>query len=115
MKKTFISILVSIYFYLLYIILIISFYLYHIQFIHNVYLIGEEISGFFPEWCPFGQHKRQMTKELMSIIGIIPIIISIVMTIIFNKSNIIIRWVLIILPIILILAVFLLTILNPLK
>jgi len=85
------------------------------MFMHNVYLIGEEISGFFPEWCPFGQHKRQMTKEIMSTIGIIPVIISIVMTIIFNKGNKIIRWVLILLPIILILAVFLLTILNPPK
>ena len=87
MKKTIISILISIYFYLSYIILIISFYLFHLMFMHNVYLIGEEISGFFPEWCPFGQHKRQMTKEIMSTIGIIPVIISIVMTIIFNKVN----------------------------
>jgi hypothetical protein len=115
MKKTIISILISIYFYLSYIILIIFFYLNHFQFIHNVYLIGEDISGFYPEWCPFGQHKRQMTKEMMSTIGIIPIIISIVMTIIFNKCNKIIRWVLILLPVILILAIYLLSILNPLK
>lgn len=115
MKKTIINILISIYFYLSYIILIIIFYLYHFQFIHNVYLVGEDISAYFPEWCPFGQHQRQMTKEMMSTIGFIPIIISIVMTIIFNKVNKIIRWVLILLPIILILSIYLLTILNTLK
>ena len=87
MKKTIFSLLISIYFYLSYIILILFFYINHFQFIHNVYLIGEDISSFLPEWCPFGQHKRQITQEMMSTIGFIPLIISIVMTITINKVN----------------------------
>jgi hypothetical protein len=115
MKKIIITILILFYFYITYISLFTFFYLSHFQLIHNVYIVSNGVEGFFPEWCPFGQHKRQMTKEMMTTIGTIPILISIVMTIIFNKVNKIIRWVLILLPIILILAIYLLTILNPLK
>ena len=115
MKKIIIIILILFYFYITYISLFTFFYLSHFQLIHNVYIVNNGVEGFFPEWCPFGQHKRQMTKEMLTTIGIIPILISIVMTIIFNKGNKIIRWVLILLPIILILAVFLLIILNPIR
>ena len=114
-KKTIINVLLFTYFWVIYSSLLVWFYITHLYLIHHTYIVGNEISSNFPEWCPFGEHKREMSVGIGAFIGTAPFILSIINLVIFNNVNKIIRWILVLLPIIFILALYLLLLLNPLN
>jgi hypothetical protein len=113
MKKTIINLLIFIYFEITYIGLIVIFYLLHFNLIHNTYIIGDETSLSFPEWCPFGNHTREMNKFTGTTIVIFPIIMSMINVILFNIIKKKIKFILFIIPIILIFLLYIMTYFNP--
>jgi hypothetical protein len=91
------------------------FYLLHFNLIHNTYIIGDEISSSFPEWCPFGSHTREMNKFTGTSIVIFPLIMSVINVLVFNIVKKKVKIILFLIPIILIFLFYIMTYFNPIE